>query len=239
MRYAFLIALREYAENAKTKGFWIGIFMFPLIIGIASSSRGAGAETLSQALEVLAGSGLIPVFLVCFLLGYLLYAGIFLSIGSLSNELKEARHAHSAAVSHSVVGLFIIDPPKPLYGVTLGTVQRKGRVRGHDAHGGRRPSCRGGRSRESRSARHDPTCGGRCAHAGRSAHDLDMVGQRRFSARPGRVGDLRQSGCAPASQGVYWKTASRAISHATDPRCRLVVRLASSQRDHREPLDNA
>ena len=35
MRYALLIALCELAENAKTKGFWIGIFMFPLIIAAA------------------------------------------------------------------------------------------------------------------------------------------------------------------------------------------------------------
>jgi ABC-2 type transport system permease protein len=32
MKYAFLVAWREYAENAKTKGFWIGLFMFPVII---------------------------------------------------------------------------------------------------------------------------------------------------------------------------------------------------------------
>ncbi|MBM3836917.1 MAG: hypothetical protein FJ398_02945 [Verrucomicrobia bacterium] len=32
MKYAFLIALREYLENAKTKGFWIGLFLFPAII---------------------------------------------------------------------------------------------------------------------------------------------------------------------------------------------------------------
>ena len=35
MRYTLLIALREFAENAKTKGFWIGIFMLPLIMGIS------------------------------------------------------------------------------------------------------------------------------------------------------------------------------------------------------------
>ena len=35
MKYIFLIALREYAENAKTKGFWIGIFMLPLIMAIS------------------------------------------------------------------------------------------------------------------------------------------------------------------------------------------------------------
>lgn len=32
MKFAFLVALREYAENAKTKGFWLGIFLVPLII---------------------------------------------------------------------------------------------------------------------------------------------------------------------------------------------------------------
>src|SRR5262245_28249213 len=32
MRYAFLVAWREFAENVKTKGFWIGIFIFPLMI---------------------------------------------------------------------------------------------------------------------------------------------------------------------------------------------------------------
>lgn len=31
MKYALLIACREYAENAKTKGFWLGLFLFPAI----------------------------------------------------------------------------------------------------------------------------------------------------------------------------------------------------------------
>ena len=46
MRYMLLIALREFAENAKTKGFWIGIFMLPLImaIGIGVSGSLARAE---------------------------------------------------------------------------------------------------------------------------------------------------------------------------------------------------
>jgi ABC-2 type transport system permease protein len=35
MRLAFLVAWREYAENAKTRGFWISLFMFPLIILIS------------------------------------------------------------------------------------------------------------------------------------------------------------------------------------------------------------
>lgn len=32
MRYALLVAWREYAENAKTKGFWIGLFLMPAIL---------------------------------------------------------------------------------------------------------------------------------------------------------------------------------------------------------------
>ena len=39
----------------------------------------------------MAASGLIPTFLLCFLLGYLIYAGLFLSIGALCNDIKEAQ----------------------------------------------------------------------------------------------------------------------------------------------------
>ena len=39
MRYAFLVAWREFAENAKTKGFWIGIFIFPVLIWASISAE--------------------------------------------------------------------------------------------------------------------------------------------------------------------------------------------------------
>ncbi len=32
MKYAWLVAWREYAENAKTKGFWLGLFLMPAIL---------------------------------------------------------------------------------------------------------------------------------------------------------------------------------------------------------------
>jgi len=35
MRYAFLVAWREYSESAKTRGFWIGLFMVPAMILIS------------------------------------------------------------------------------------------------------------------------------------------------------------------------------------------------------------
>lgn len=35
MKHALLIAWREYAENARTKGFWLGLFLFPAICLLA------------------------------------------------------------------------------------------------------------------------------------------------------------------------------------------------------------
>lgn len=32
MKYSLLVALREYAENVRTKGFWVGILLFPVLI---------------------------------------------------------------------------------------------------------------------------------------------------------------------------------------------------------------
>jgi len=34
MRKTFLVASREYFENVKTKGFWIGIMILPLLYGV-------------------------------------------------------------------------------------------------------------------------------------------------------------------------------------------------------------
>jgi ABC-2 type transport system permease protein len=54
--------------------------------------NGAGAQVVDQALEALSGSGLVVAFLIYFLFGYLMYAGIFLSIGSLCRSLKDAQN---------------------------------------------------------------------------------------------------------------------------------------------------
>lgn len=53
--------------------------------------QGAGAEVVGQALDAVAASGLVPMFLLCFLFGYLIYAGLFLSLGAMCNDLKEAQ----------------------------------------------------------------------------------------------------------------------------------------------------
>lgn len=36
MNYPWRVAVREFAENARTKGFWIGILLFPVVIAVAS-----------------------------------------------------------------------------------------------------------------------------------------------------------------------------------------------------------
>ena len=35
MKYIWLVAWREYSESIKTRGFWIGVFLFPIIISIS------------------------------------------------------------------------------------------------------------------------------------------------------------------------------------------------------------
>ena len=32
MRNAFMVAWRDFAESAKTKGYWIGLMLFPVMI---------------------------------------------------------------------------------------------------------------------------------------------------------------------------------------------------------------
>lgn len=49
------------------------------------------SEVAGQFLTLLRGSHLIPAFVIYFFLGYILYAGIILSIGSVCNTLKEAQ----------------------------------------------------------------------------------------------------------------------------------------------------
>lgn len=52
----------------------------------------ADAEWAFELLRVLRSTGLVPLFVLYFVLGYLLYAAIFLTIGSVCNTLKEAQN---------------------------------------------------------------------------------------------------------------------------------------------------
>lgn len=37
MNRAFLVTQREYLENVRTKGFWIGIMMLPIMLAMAAT----------------------------------------------------------------------------------------------------------------------------------------------------------------------------------------------------------
>ena len=68
--------------------------------------HGAGAEVIGPAVDSVVASGLIPMFLLCFLLGYLIYAGLFLSIGALCNDIKEAQSFQGPMMLIMMVPLF-------------------------------------------------------------------------------------------------------------------------------------
>jgi len=61
------------------------------VFGILSWKAGGASVLAGQMLGVLKSSNLIPLFSVYFLLGFLMYAGFILSIGSVCNTIKEAQ----------------------------------------------------------------------------------------------------------------------------------------------------
>ena len=68
----------------------IGAWLLALI-GVLVWKSGPESEFASQAFTIIRTSKLLPAFLTYFFLGYLLYGGIFLSIGSICNSLKESQ----------------------------------------------------------------------------------------------------------------------------------------------------
>ncbi len=89
------------------------------LFGVLSFMAGPEAEWAGHLLDILASSGFLTYFLVYFLLGYLLYAGIFLAIGSVCNTLKEAQNFMGAIMIFMMVPLLTMafipkDPHGPL-----------------------------------------------------------------------------------------------------------------------------
>src|SRR5439155_5496515 len=68
----------------------VGTWMLALF-GILSWKAGGASELAGHLLTALKSSNLIPLFSIYFLFGYLMYAGIILSIGSVCNTIKEAQ----------------------------------------------------------------------------------------------------------------------------------------------------
>jgi ABC-2 type transport system permease protein len=76
-------------------------------------------ETISEILDVILGSDLIPWFVFYYFAGYALYSGVFLAIGSLCNTLKEAQALMMPMILIQVVPLammayVIVDPHNPI-----------------------------------------------------------------------------------------------------------------------------
>jgi ABC-2 type transport system permease protein len=83
----------------------VGTWLATVLIA-AQLYHGAGAEVIGPAVDSVVASGLIPMFLLCFLLGYLIYAGLFLSIGALCNDIKEAQSFQGPMMLIMMVPLF-------------------------------------------------------------------------------------------------------------------------------------
>jgi len=83
----------------------IGAWLATVLIA-AQLYHGAGAEVIGPAVDSVVASGLIPMFVLCFLLGYLIYAGLFLSIGALCNDMKEAQSFQGPLMLIMMVPLF-------------------------------------------------------------------------------------------------------------------------------------
>jgi len=99
----------------------IGTWILSLVM-ILRIKAGQEAEFATQALKVLQSSGLLTSFVVYFVLGYLLYAGAFLAIGSLCNTLKEAQNLMQPVILVMIVPLMtMMFIPKEPNG-TLATV---------------------------------------------------------------------------------------------------------------------
>jgi ABC-2 type transport system permease protein len=61
------------------------------LFGVLVWKSGAASDLTGQVLLTLRTSHLVPMFLIYFLLGYLMYAALILALGSVCNTIKEAQ----------------------------------------------------------------------------------------------------------------------------------------------------
>ncbi|HEX9792484.1 MAG TPA: ABC transporter permease [Planctomycetota bacterium] len=83
----------------------IGAWILSFIL-VLKSQAGPEAEWAGRLFEVVQSSGLLPLFALYFILGYLTYSGLFLAIGSLCNTLKEAQNFMGPVMVIMMVPLF-------------------------------------------------------------------------------------------------------------------------------------
>lgn len=96
---------------------WLGSFL--LFLTFYNSTE---TELISQMLDVVAGSDLIPWFVFYYFAGYALYSGVFLAIGSLCNTLKEAQALMTPMIMIQIVPMMVmmfvvLDPHATVYRV--------------------------------------------------------------------------------------------------------------------------
>jgi ABC-2 type transport system permease protein len=97
-------------SGLTTVGVWL--LSFFLFISVYDSSQ---TELISQVLDVILSSDLIPWFVFYYFAGYALYSGVFLAIGSLCNTLKEAQAMMTPMILIQVIPLatmffIVLDP---------------------------------------------------------------------------------------------------------------------------------
>ena len=91
-------------------------------LGMVLWKAGGESEFADQLLGLLAGSHLLPAFVIYFIFGYLLYAAVILAIGSVCNTLKEAQNYMAVITMLMMVPLLtMMFIPKDPHG-TLATV---------------------------------------------------------------------------------------------------------------------
>lgn len=76
------------------------------LLGVLLWMAGPQVEWAGPLLGVIRDSGLLPLFAFYFVGGYLIFAGIFLAVGSLCNTVKEAQNFVGSAIVLLMVPLF-------------------------------------------------------------------------------------------------------------------------------------
>ena len=103
---------------------WIGTLLVVMLWlvrfgGMTSQSEGALAQVPLELMTLLGDSWILPAFLLYFFLGYILYAGVILAIGSTCDTLKDAQNYMGVIVLLMMVPLVALtfiprDPNGPV-----------------------------------------------------------------------------------------------------------------------------
>jgi ABC-2 type transport system permease protein len=123
------VLLASVTANELMMGKLLGILLSSLttisvwllsLIAFLNFYSSTETEIISQVLEVILGSELIPWFIFYCIAGYALFSGIFLAIGSLCNTLKEAQGLMMPVMLIIIVPIImmpfvVLDPNNSLY----------------------------------------------------------------------------------------------------------------------------